>query len=60
MNTLPFVKKIITTIIGLPLTYGLVLLCDYGGGVGGWLWWTSLLGLIFSGAITIGTGYSLV
>ena len=55
-------EKIITTIIGLPLTYGLGLLCGHLEGVdkSGWIWWISLLGLIFSGAITIGSGCSLV
>ena len=55
-------EKIIATIIGLPLTYGLALLCGHLEGVdkSGWVWWPSLIGLVFSGGLTIGCFCSLV
>ena len=55
-------QKIIGTIIGLPITYGLGLLCGHLEGVdkSGWIWWISLLGLLFSGTFTIATVSSLV
>ena len=55
-------EKIIVTIIGLPLTYGLALLCGHLEGVdkSGWVWWPSLIGLVFSGALTISCFCSLV
>ena len=55
-------EKIIITIIGLPSTYGLLLLCENLEGVdkSGWVWWPSLFGLVMIGGLTISSFCTLV